>query len=918
MKTYLIVLSFFIFCSLYSQEEKNSEKISLSFQNLNRIEILKRIESNSNYNFYFDTSWFQKDELLSRTYKNELINTVVEDILNNTLVNYYIYSDQKIILTKNIIIRDNFQNLEAKENIVTNAVANKNIPVLINENAITETENSEIIRIGKENINSNKTSYILQGYVRDLVTKDPIPGIYIIGNDKKNTITNEKGYYSITLPVGLNFLEAKSVGYETFEKNIIIYNNGTYSFDMSNSLELLDEIVIETSKDDNIKKAITGVSSIKVQQIKTIPLVLGERDILRVAATVPGIKTAGEASGGFNVRGGNIDQNLILLDEAVLYNPNHFYGIFSAVNPFTTESIDIYKGGIPAEYGGRLSSVFNIKTKEANYTDFKGEFSIGPVTSNLATEIPIIKNKASLILGGRGTYSNWILRSLNEPSLKKSTASFYDFNLKYSHKINEKNKFEASTYYSNDSFSISSDSIQSYNNRLISLKWNHRFNDQNYGDLIINNSQYGFNIEFDNNSDKDFDLSYKINETELKIRMIHLAKKHKINYGLSTKLFDVSPGEVNPRGGLSLVTPLKISNERALESGIFVSDDFTVTKKLLLNIGARYSFYAALGPSTQNIYDPNFSRSETTVIETRNYRANEIFKTYGGPELRASFRYSFTPSLSVKGGFNNTYQFIHILSNNTTATPTDTWRLSNINIKPQQASQYSLGLYKNLEGNTYEVSLEGYYKNSKNILDFKIGADLLLNQQIENEVLQGTGKSYGIEFLVKKNKGRLNGWIGYSYSRSFLKLNSAFEEETVNNGNYFPTNFDKPHDLSIILNWKLTKRYSFSSNFIYQTGRPITYPIGSYVFNGAERVLFSNRNKFRIPDFYRLDIGINVEGNHKVNKIAHSFWNFSIYNVLGRNNPFSVFFVNDDGQVKAYKNSIFAIPVPTITYNIRF
>lgn len=912
---------FFVFCAINAQQNKNQEKITLSFKDLSKSEVIKEIEKKSNYYFYFIESWLKDDKLMSGNYNNADLTTVLNDLFKDSPINFFISSNKKVVLTLNGIIHDSFPNLVWKSQEVETKIeeVDKSTPIFYSETSKKNSVKSNVVRIGKEIKNSAEKSYLLTGYARNINSGEPIPSLAIIVKNKNiSAVTNDKGFYSIRLPTGANSVEAKSLGYTDLRKTIIIYNNGVYNFLLSESSELLDELVIEADKDKNIKEAVTGITSIKIQNIKNIPLILGERDILKVATAIPGIKTAGEGSSGFNVRGGKEDQNLILLDDAVLYNPQHFFGIFSAINPFTTGDVDIYKGSIPAEFGGRLSSVFNIKTKEADYDEISGEASIGPVTSNVSVQTPIVKGKSSLIAGGRATYSNWILRSLKDPSLNKSTASFYDFNLKYSHKINKKNKFDASAYYSNDAFSISSDSVQSYSNRLVSLKWNHRFNDKNFGDLILANSQYKFNIEFDQGSINDFDLAYRINETELKLRMRHLAKKHKIDYGFSTKLFDISPGTIDPKGDQSIITSLSIANERGLESGIFISDNFDVSKKLLLNVGLRYSFFAALGPSSQNIYDPNSPRSESSITGTEDYGNNEVIETYGGPEIRASFRYSLTPSLSVKGGFNNTYQFIHTLSNNTTATPTDTWRLSNLNIKPQQANQYSLGLYKNINGNEYELSLEGYYKKSKNILDYKVGADLLLNQQIENEILQGDGKAYGIEFLLRKNKGRLNGWIGYSYSRSFIKLNSTFSEETVNNGNFFPTNFDKPHDLSVILNWKLTRRYSFSSNFSYQTGRPVTYPIGTYVFNGAERVLYSDRNKFRIPDYYRLDIGVNVEGNHKLNKIGHSFWNFSIYNVLGRNNPFSVFFVTEAGEIKAYQSSIFSIPVPTVTYNIRF
>src|SRR5690606_36819612 len=323
------------------------------------------------------------------------------------------------------------------------------------------------------------------------------------------------------------------------------------------------------------------------------------------------------------------------------------------------------------------------------------------------------------------------------------------------------------------------------------------------------------------------------------------------------------------------------------------------------------------GPSEQRIYEDNVPKSEGSLVTTQDYDKNEVIKTYGGPEVRVSARYFLMPDLSIKASYNNAYQYIHTLSNNTTSSPIDTWKLSDYNIKPARGTQYSLGLYKNFEENTYEVSLEGYYKRSQDILDFKVGAQLLLNETIETEVLQGEGEAYGVELLLRKS-GRLNGWIGYTYSRSFIKMDSPYAEERVNNGKYFPSNYDKPHDVSIVANYKFTRRYSISANFVYQTGRPVTYPVGRYTYNNAEYVFYSDRNAFRIPDYYRLDLGFNIEGSHKITQFVHSFWNFSIYDVLGRNNPYSVYFVTTDGEVKAYKTSIFSVPVPTITYNFKF
>jgi outer membrane receptor for monomeric catechols len=396
------------------------------------------------------------------------------------------------------------------------------------------------------------------------------------------------------------------------------------------------------------------------------------------------------------------------------------------------------------------------------------------------------------------------------------------------------------------------------------------------------------------------------------------SEKHKFSYGIASKLYGINPGNFDPKNSESLLTPINIEKERGLESAVYIADSFKVNDKLLIDIGLRYSSYAFLGKSTQRIYQSNLPLNDATVVEIKTYNNNEVIKTYGGLEPRIAARYFLTDNFSVKASYDKANQYIHLLSSNTTQSPTDTWKLSDLNVKPQVAEQFSVGFFKNFDTNDLELSVEGYYKKSSNFLDYKVGAQLLLNENIETELLQGEGKAYGVELLLKKQSGRLNGWIGYTYSRTFIKLDSQFDEEKVNNGKFFAANFDKPHDVSVVLNYKFTKRYSLSSNFTYQTGRPITYPIGTYNYGNAEYTLYSDRNKYRIPDYFRLDIGVNVEGNHKLKKLAHSFWNFSIYNVLGRNNPYSVYFVTDDGKIKAYKTSIFSIPVPTVTYNFKF
>lgn len=923
MKKLLLLLLCTFSSLLFSQE--NEPRISVEFSNVSRITAVERVEMASGYKFYFDEKWLNSDnDRVSGSYKNQTLRTILEAVFENTTLNFFI-DKNKVILSNNSIIYDRLPENYFGETENTNAQNNIDKPIFYQQfdsvNNGATRKNSAITLIGKEKKeNEDSQYYTLSGIIKNEKTGEKLSNINVRVKGKNiSTVTDNEGAFSIQLPSGMNVIETESVAHKKFTRQIMVYSNGKLDIDMAEKINQLAEVNVRSRKSQTVRTAVTGVTTIDAEAIKNIPLIFGERDVLRVAIAIPGIKTAGEGSGGISVRGGKEDQNLFLLDNALLYNPSHFFGFFAALNPYTTKKVDIYKGSIPAEFGGRLSSVFDISTKSGSYEKFNGEAGIGPVTSNIMLSTPVVKGKSSVIVGGRATYSDWILKSLDEEQLKNSQASFYDGIVKYSHKFNKNNLLETTVYYSKDAFSISSDSLYKYSNRLVSLKYDHTFNDKNKGALILTNSEYKFNIDYSSENLNAFDFGYKINETQLQLKFLYqFNKKHTFSYGISSKLYGIDPGYLNPLNPQTLLVPIRIDKEKGLESAIYIADSFKVNEKLLIDVGLRYSWFAALGESTQRIYQQGVPINDATVIEEKQFENNKVIKSYGGFEPRIAARYFIADDFSVKAGYDKTYQYIHLLSSNTTQSPTDTYKLSDLNVTPQNAQQFSLGFYKNIDDDVYELSVEGYYKKMQNILDYKVGAELLLNENIETELLQGEGKAYGIEILAKKNIGRLNGWIGYTYSRAMIKLDSQFNEEKVNNGKFFAANYDKPHDVSVVLNYKFTKRYSFSSNFVYQTGRPITYPIGKYSYNNAEYTLYSDRNDFRIPDYYRLDVGINIEGNHKIKKFAHSFWNISVYNVLGRNNPYSIYFVTDQGKVKAYKTSIFSIPVPTVTYNFKF
>ena len=618
------------------------------------------------------------------------------------------------------------------------------------------------------------------------------------------------------------------------------------------------------------------------------------------------------------MRGGSADQNLILFNDATIYNPSHFFGLFSAFNPEVVKDVELYKSSIPARYGGRLSSVLNVNSREGNKKNITGSAGIGLLTSRLSIEGPLIKDRSSFILGGRTTYANWLLNLLPN-QYKNSKASFYDLNLVISHTFNKKNSMYITGYASRDHFNLNSDTTYGYGNSNVSVKWKHVFNNKLNSLVTGGYDRYDYNISSNKLPLTAYKLSFDINQTYIKVHFnYYLNSKNTLDFGLNSMLYKLHPGSYQPVGQPSLVVPDKVAAQQALESALYVSDHYNINSSLSVDAGIRYSMFNSLGPQNVNIYAAGLPKTVDNIVAVQPYSSGNFVKTYSGPEYRLSMRYSFTDSFSVKAGFNTQRQYIHVLSNTTAVAPTDIWQLSDPNIKPQWGEQYSLGVYKNFKSNTIEASVEVYYKNIKNYLDYKSGAVLVMNHHIETDVIETKGKAYGVELLIKKLTGKLNGWISYTYSRVLLKMDDPTAGEAINHGMYYPANYDKPHDITVISNYRVTHRFSLSLNATYSTGRPITLPAGLYYYAGAQRTLYTDRNAYRIPDYFRTDFSMNIDGNHRIHQKTHNSWTFGVYNLTGRKNPYSVYYVTENGVVNGYKLSIFGSAIPFVNFNISF
>lgn len=901
--------------------------ISVEFKDASIRDFVKEIESKADYHFYYNPIEF--DSLrVTLSAKNESVSSILRSAFRNTAFSFTIDPNNNVFLTRGVEILANlpYGIFENEKDSLSWRIQKE--PELIAEltgtaeqGNLSSTQENKQIQIGNKTAQLRPGNVTLVGYVRDAKTGAPEIGAAVfVESPRISTYTNQFGYYTLVIPRGPHVLNIKALGIQDTKRNLMVYSDGKLDIEIQTQVLSLREVVISAEKSANVRNVQMGVEKLSISSIKQVPVAFGEADIVKVMLTLPGVKSVGEASNGFNVRGGAVDQNLILFDDLTIYNPSHFFGFFSAFNPDVIKDVELYKSSIPSRYGGRLSSVLDVNSRDGNTKKLSGTAGIGLLTGRLNIEGPIIKDKTSFILGGRTTYSNWLLKMLPESSgYKDARAAFSDLNLRISHEINTKNNLYLSGYLSDDNSNLGTDTTFAYGNQNLSLKWKHIFNNKLTGVFVGGLSRYQYNNNSIVNPTNAYKMAFDIQQANFKSDFnYYLSSKHTIDFGVSTIRYDLNPGKYQPLGSQSLVKLNELAPEQAFESAVYVGDRFDLSSNLSMDLGVRYSMYNYMGPQSVNLYAPDLPKSESNVIGTTSYDQGEIAKTYHGPEFRMSARYQIRDDLSVKAGYNTLRQYIHLLSNTTAIAPTDIWKLSDPNIRPQFGDQVSLGLYKNFKDNTIETSIEGYFKNLKDYLDYKSGANLILNHHIETDVINTKGKAYGVEFLVKKISGKLNGWMGYTYSRTLLKMDDPTAGQIINGGKYYPANFDKPHDFSLVANYRFSHRFSASFNTAYSTGRPITVPIGKYFYAGSLRANYSDRNALRAPDYFRTDFSIIIDGNHKVHQLTHNSWTFGIYNVTGRDNAYSTYFVSDKGLIKGYQLSIFGSAIPFVNYNIRF
>lgn len=896
------------------------QKVSVHLEQRVATELFDVIEKQTNCRIYYQSE-YTDSLLITVNVTDEEPLSVLEKALQGTDLKVARYGD-RIFITDNVRIitflpEGYFNNMVHSDDTGYDVSEISLFQSLRSQKASSE---NKVYEIGDPSVAVSGGRISLSGIVTDFKTGEPVVGATLsISEPLIGAVSDAYGYYTISIPSGHHDLQIRGIGLKDTRRQIVLYSEGKLDIELEEDIYTLKEVVISAEKIENVRGTTLGVERLKIKDIKNIPMVFGEVDVIRAVLALPGVKAVGEASSGFNVRGGATDQNLILFNDGTIYNPTHLFGFFSAFNPDLVKDMELYKSSIPAKYGGRISSVLDITTREGNKKEFKGSASLGLLTSRLTLEGPLFSEKTSYIVGGRTTYSDWILKKLPEKSgYRDGSAGFYDLNASLNHKFDERNNLYLNGYYSSDRFSFDEYEKYSYHNANASIKWRHIFNPKLTSVATVGYDHYDYDTKSTENPVNAYELSFGIDQYYAKTDFNwYPLDNHTVNFGFNGVYYKLNPGEYLPSGDASMVVTDRMQKEKGIETAVYIGDNWNITQQFSVNAGVRYSMFNALGPKTYNEYMDEYLPSLTTIKGEKTVGSG-AFKTYHGPEFRISARYEFMNDFSVKAGYNTMRQNIHKLSNTTVMSPTDTWKLSDANIKPQTGSQVALGLYKNFANNTIELSLEGYYKTMNDYLDYRNGAELLMNHHIETDVLNTKGRAYGVELMVKKTQGKLNGWISYTYSRTQLRQEDKRIDSPVNDGDWYPSDYDKPHDIKFIGNYKFTHRYSFSMNCDYSTGRPITLPVSKYNYAGGEFVYFSDRNRYRIPDFFRIDLSFNIEPSHHLTLLTHSMISFGVYNLTGRKNAYSVYYVSEEGKMKGYKLAIFGTQIPYVSYNIKF
>jgi len=751
----------------------------------------------------------------------------------------------------------------------------------------------------------------LSGNIKDEVNGEALIGVTVFIKElKRGAVTNSYGFYSISVPKGEYTVEVTYVGYESVSKKIALNQPVKLDFEIKTAANEIDELVVTSKRrDENVTLNRMSAQQVSIATIRKMPALMGEVDLLKAVQLLPGVVSAGEGTSSFSVRGGGIDQNLIVLDEATIYNASHMMGFFSVFNNDAIKNMTLYKGDIPATYDGRLSSLLDIQMKDGNSKKFSGSGGIGLISSRLTLEGPIGSDKTSFVVSARRTYADLFLKLSSDKEINKNQLYFYDFNAKINHRIDDNNRIFLSGYFGQDKFK-NADAGFNFGNATLTARWNHLFSQSLFSNFTTTYSRYNYGLGSSMGNESNFDWKYNMQDVTLKADFTYfMTPENTLKFGYNAILHNLKPGTITSTGGATSYDTYILPSINAFEHALYISDEYQATKRLSVKAGLRLTAFSSIGTGTVYNYDSNYNSIDSTV-----YKSGEVIKTFYRLSPRAGVSYLLDEKSSVKANYTRTNQFLQMASNSTAGTPLDLWFTAGKNIQPQTCDQYAVGYFRNFMNNRLEASVEVFYKDMKNTIDFRDHAQLLLNRKLDGELRFGDSQAYGAEFQIQKNMGKLTGWVSYTYSRTERTI------QGVNNNETYLAPYDRPHTIYIVANYDLNEHISFGANFIYASGQPVTYPIARMEVGNVILPVYSKRNEYRMPDYHRMDVSLTWKPKHNPKKAWTGEWNFSVYNVYGHKNAWAINFVDDADtayKTKAQMTYLFTF-VPSITYNFKF
>ena len=911
------ILLFFVFLSDLSAQQKDNIHINGKFRNLTFQEFVSMLEKEYPLHFYFEEKWVSSIHV-NLDAENLSISELMDKLMLPTMLDYvyrppgsiFILPDKKFIrqLPEYYLSSVGSDSLEGRQKNMTN----------IEEKYLLGRKPNKIktIIIGSWDKAKKGKMAVITGKLTDEENGESLVGAVIyIPAFKKGAVTDANGFVTLALKPGIYSAVFQYLGMTEIKGNLDVRSDGFFSLTLKKQFNAVGEVLIHGEKTQK-RSSKPGLENVSVKTMKELPTLMGEKDVMKVAQMLPGIVSVGEGSAGVNVRGGNADQNLFYINEVPVYNSSHLFGFFSSINSDIIDNFSIYKGQIPAEYGGRLSSVFNVETRKGHKNNFFTQGGVSPVSANAEIEVPIVKEKVSMILSARTSYSDWILKRLKDPDLRNSQASFYDFATVLDFDLNEKNQIGVFAYNSSDNFNLNGYTEYTYGNLGASVNYTHRFSPGLKSSVSAIGSNYSFKTIEKSSANEAYSHAYDLNHFELRGSLTWLAnERHNLKVGTDIVLYDLNRGTVDPYGSASLKKSVNLGMEKGLETSFFIDDNITLGPKLNFYAGLRFSTFTELGPKTVRNYFPGTSIDDNNVAGTKDYQNGDRISNYNNPELRAGMDYKISDNNSIKLSVTQMSQYVFMLSNSISIAPNDQWKLVDSHIKPPRSIQYSAGYYREIPRKGLNASFEFYYKQAHHIVEYRDGADFLASPYVETAILQGNQNAYGAEFMLSKTTGRVTGWLSYTHSRSFITVNGENEWGDINQGKKYPSNFDRPNVLNTFMNLEISRRFALATNLAYSTGRPVTLPQSVYYIDEQPFVDYSGRNEYRIPDYVRLDVSLRIEGNLKLKKPMHSYWTIGVYNLTGRSNANSLFFLSEGGKLHGYKYSVIGVPILTISWN---